>query len=149
VPFLQGVKDTVVRDKVRIRLCKKLEKMEVREETSAETGMQHWNKGQRLKEAAMFEKRQDIQQDLQVDPRARDRKENSRIFRQDSKNECQGSVEGLAPPKQKNKPHGVRAMDGEALTTIGTFAHMNRRTMMVINLDRLATYEGTAWDGRE
>jgi hypothetical protein len=51
--------------------------MEVLEEMSAKTGMQHWNKEQRLKEAAMSKKRQDIWQDLQVDPRARDHKENS------------------------------------------------------------------------
>jgi hypothetical protein len=57
-------------------------------------------------------------------------------------------VEGLAPSETKKKEtaHGVRAMDVEALTTLGTFACMNRRTMMVINLDRLVTYEKTAWD---
>jgi hypothetical protein len=58
--------------------------------------------------------------------------------------------------------NSVIAMDGRALTTLGTFAHTDRkkdlhglhsvvrydveRKMMAVDLDRLAPYEGTAWD---
>jgi hypothetical protein len=107
--------------------------MDFREETSVETGKQHWNKGPRLKRAVISEKLQDIQQDLQEDSRAADRKENSWIFRQDSKNECQDIVEGSAPSKTKKETaHGVRAMTVGALTTLGTFARPNRRKMMMM-----------------
>jgi hypothetical protein len=81
--------------------------------------MQHWNKGLRLKGAAMSEKLDDIQQDFQDDPRAADHKESSRIFLQDSKNECRYIVEGSAPSETKKETaHGIRAMTVGALTTL-------------------------------
>jgi hypothetical protein len=56
-------------------------------------------------------------------------------------------VEGSALSEtEKETAHGVRAVDVAALTTVGTFGCTNQRKMMVINLDRLAPCEGTAWD---
>jgi hypothetical protein len=45
--------------------------MDDREETMDVPGMQQWNEGPRLKEAAMSEEGDDIQQDLQEDSRAK------------------------------------------------------------------------------
>jgi hypothetical protein len=47
--------------------------------------------------------------------RAADRRENSRIFPQDAKNECQDIMEGLAPSETKEETmyNGVRAGDKE------------------------------------
>jgi hypothetical protein len=39
-------------------------------------------------------------------------------------------------------------MDVGALTILGNFGRTNRRKMMLVNLDRLASYEGTAQDDR-
>jgi hypothetical protein len=72
-------------------------KTDAREETSGESGRQHWNKGPRPKEAAASRKQEDIQWDLQGDFWAGDRKANSRIFCQISKNHGLDIVEGLAP----------------------------------------------------
>jgi hypothetical protein len=58
-------------------------------------------------------------------------------------------VEGSAPSKTKEKTaHRVGAGDVGALTTLRTFARTDRKKMMVINLDRLAPYVGTARDER-
>jgi hypothetical protein len=58
-------------------------------------------------------------------------------------------VKGSAPSETKKETaHGVIAADAGALITLGTFAHTIRRNMMVVHLDRLAHYEGTAWDER-
>jgi hypothetical protein len=66
--------------------------------------MQQSNKDPKLKEATSSEEGEGIWHDLQGDPRAGDRKDNSRILRQDAKNEYQDIIEGLAPPKRKKKP---------------------------------------------
>jgi hypothetical protein len=42
--------------------------------------------------------------------------------------------------------HKIGAINVEALTTHRTFGHTNWRKMMVINLDRLAPYQGAAQD---
>jgi hypothetical protein len=47
-------------------------------------------------QAITSEEGENIRQDLQGDPRAGDRKEYGRIFRQDSKSKCQDVVEGSA-----------------------------------------------------
>jgi hypothetical protein len=62
-------------------------------------------------------------------------------------NECQDMVEGLAHSKMKEETTNNRriAMDEGAMTTLGKIA-LTTRKMMVINLDRLVPYEGTAWD---
>jgi hypothetical protein len=54
---------------------------------------------------------------------------------------------GEISPLKKKTP-GVRAVDVGTLTTLGTCACTYWRKMMVINLDRLVPYEGTAWDER-
>jgi hypothetical protein len=56
-------------------------------------------------------------------------------------------LEGLAPSKTKKGANSsLRARDVGALTALETFASTDQRKMMVINLDQLAPYEGTAWD---
>jgi hypothetical protein len=54
-------------------------------------------------------------------------------------------MEGSFPSETKKKETApkVRAMDVGTLTTLGTFAHTNWRKFRVVNLDRLALYEGT------
>jgi hypothetical protein len=63
---------TEMTKKTRHRQCCKMnpDRRDVQEETSGATRMQQWNKGQRLKGAAMSEKREDIRQDLQEGSRA-------------------------------------------------------------------------------
>jgi hypothetical protein len=52
-------------------------------------------------------------------------------------------VEGSAPSgtKEEVTNNSLRAIDVE-LTILGTFARSDRRKIVVINLDRLAPYEG-------
>jgi hypothetical protein len=58
-------------------------------------------------------------------------------------------MEGLAPSKTKEETtNSARAMDVLALPTVGIFACTDQKNLMVINLDRLAPYEGTARDER-
>jgi hypothetical protein len=80
---------------------------------------------------------------LQKGRRAEDRKAN---FHQNSKNECQDIVEGSAPTETKEEAtNSLRTMCVGALTTLGSFACTERkRIIMLIHLDRLAPYEGTA-----
>jgi hypothetical protein len=53
---------------------------------------------------------------------------------------------GLAPSKMKEEtPNNLRAIDVGALNTLEAFACINWRKM-VINLDLLAPYQGSAWD---
>jgi hypothetical protein len=89
-------------------------------------------------------KQEDIQQDLRENYRARDREANSQIFHQDLTKECQDVMEGLAHFETKEETTNSRL---GALTILGTFAPTDQKIrMMVIHLDRLAPYEGTAWD---
>jgi hypothetical protein len=56
-------------------------------------------------------------------------------------------VEGLAPSETKDEPTSsfrIGTIVARALTTLGTFERTNWRKMMVINLDRLAAYQGAA-----
>jgi hypothetical protein len=88
------------------------------------------------------------QQDLEGDPRAGDCKENNWIFHQGSKNECQEIMEGSSLSKMKEET-AQRVRTGSVGTpgTLGSFFFTDRRNrMMVINLDRLASYEGTTQD---
>jgi hypothetical protein len=78
-------------------------------------------------------------------------------------NECQDIVEGSAPSETKEETaHRVGAGDIRAPVTLGSFArtdqkkdfhslhpvvcHDMERRMMVVHLDRLAPYQGAAWD---
>jgi hypothetical protein len=56
-------------------------------------------------------------------------------------------VEELASSKMKEETtHRIGTINERALTTHRTFGRTNRRKMMMINLDRLAPYQGTAQD---
>jgi hypothetical protein len=56
-------------------------------------------------------------------------------------------MEWPAPSEtEKETAHKLRAMDIEALTTLGTFANTDWRKMMVINLDWLTPYQGATQD---
>jgi hypothetical protein len=59
-------------------------------------------------------------------------------------------MEGWVPSETKEETaHGVRAGDVGAPATLGTFAPLYRKSrIMVVHLDRLALYEGTARDER-
>jgi hypothetical protein len=59
-----------------------------------------------------------------------------KIFHQDSKNEHQDIMEGLAPSETKEEiAYRVGAGDVGSLATLRTFGRTNQRKMMVINLD--------------
>jgi hypothetical protein len=47
---------------------------------------------------------------------------------------------------EKETTHGVREMDVGALPILGTFVRTDRKKKTVINLYRLAPYEGTTQD---
>jgi hypothetical protein len=65
---------------------------------------------------------------------------NNLVFSQNSKNECQHIVEEPDPSEtERETAHGVKAMDVEALTTVGTFACTSRRKMMVDKLGPTGT----------
>jgi hypothetical protein len=66
-------------------------------------GMQQWNKGPRRKTAATSEEGGNIQQDLQKDCRAENRKTNSRVFNWAAGNEWPDIVEGPAPSEMKEE----------------------------------------------
>jgi hypothetical protein len=56
-------------------------------------------------------------------------------------------VEGWAPSETKEETaHRVTAGDVGDPAILGTFAHTDRRKMMVIHLNRLKTYQGAALD---
>jgi hypothetical protein len=56
-------------------------------------------------------------------------------------------VEGSAPSETKEETaHRVGTINVGALTTLGTFGRTKLRKMMVLNLDRLAPYQGAARD---
>jgi hypothetical protein len=97
--------------------------------------------------ATTSRKQKDIRQNLQAGSRAGDHEAKSRVFCQDTKNECQNIVEEpVTSEMEKETTYGVSAMDVGALPILGTFTRKERRKMMVINLDRLAPYEGTTRD---
>jgi hypothetical protein len=102
----------------------------------------------RPKGACTSRKRQYIRQNLQEGCHAGDREVKSQTFSHDSENECQDIVEGLASSETKDETaHRVRAGDVGALATLGSFVPTDWKSiMMVINLDWLAPYEGTAQD---
>jgi hypothetical protein len=50
--------------------------------------------------------------------------------------------------KEEANNNRLRAIKLGALTTLGTFGRTKRKKMMVIKLDRLATYQGAARDDR-
>jgi hypothetical protein len=55
-------------------------------------------------------------------------------------------VEELATTQVKEEATGsLRAIDVGVSTTLGTFASINLRKM-VVHLDQLAPYQGAAWD---
>jgi hypothetical protein len=78
------------------------ERTDVRDEKSGETGRHQWNKKLRLKEGSTSTTREDILQDLREN-HPRDRKANSRIFRQESKNERLYIVEESVPSETEKK----------------------------------------------
>jgi hypothetical protein len=55
---------------------------------------------------------------------------------------------GQLPPKEETTNSKLSAMDELSLTTIGIFGLTDRRKMMMVNLDRLATYQRAARDDR-
>jgi hypothetical protein len=86
-------------------------------------GRHQWNHEPKIQVAATSWKRQDIQRDLHEDFQAGDRKVNSRIFCQTSKNYGLAIVEGSAPSKtEKEIAHRVRAVNVGAPATLGSFA---------------------------
>jgi hypothetical protein len=142
-----------------------VDKMDVREQTSGETGRHHWNKELRLKTAATSEegddKRQRHQRTKQETGATSGKREDIvRGKRQTLELEITKQIVGTSirlrkmnvrtlwrgqpPPKEE-----VGAINVGALTSLGTFAPTDRKSrMMVINLHRLAPYEGTARDER-
>jgi hypothetical protein len=122
------------------------DRTDVWEVKSAETGMQYWNKGSWLNGAATFEKREGIRRNLKEGSRAWDREPNSRIVYQDSKINVRILWRSLSPPKRKKTAYGVRSIDVETLTILGTFARTDRSKMIVIYLNRLAPCVEAVWD---
>jgi hypothetical protein len=128
VRFLHGVRDTFVRDQAATVLQENLEMSDVREEITDTSGRQKCNKGPRLKGATTSEGGEDIRQDFRENHRAGDREANSRVFCQDSKNECQNIVEEPATAQTKEETtHSLRARGVGAPTTLGSFAPTNRK----------------------
>jgi hypothetical protein len=82
----------------------------------------------RPKNAIISRKQENTQQDLPEDRRAEDREVNSLNFHYTAESECQDIVEGSAPSETKEEVTNcrLRAMDVEALTTLGTFALTDR-----------------------
>jgi hypothetical protein len=46
--------------------------------------------------------------------------------------------------KEETTNNRLRIMDVRALTILRNFGHTNQRKLMMVNLDQLASYEGTA-----
>jgi hypothetical protein len=65
-------------------------------------------------------------------------------------NECEDIMEGSAHSRAKKETtnNRLRTVNIGALTILGSFGHINWRKMIVINLDQLAPYEGSAQDER-
>jgi hypothetical protein len=65
----------------------------------------------------------------------------SQNFLQTVENECQDTMERLAPTKTKEGTtnNSLRAINVGALSTLGTFGCTNQRKVVVINLEGLET----------
>jgi hypothetical protein len=72
----------------------------------------------------------------------------SQVFHQTAENECYAIVEKPATTQVKEETtSSLRAMDVGASTTLGTSAHINwKKKTVVVHLDWLAPYQGTAQD---
>jgi hypothetical protein len=73
--------------------------------------------------------RKEIQQDLQEDSRAGDQKANSHVFNWAVESDCLDIVEGLAPSEMKEETSKAQPLEWK---------------MIVVHLDQLASYQGTA-----
>jgi hypothetical protein len=101
------------------------ERTDVWDETSGESGRQHWNKDPRLKEVTVSEEWKDIWEDFRENHHTGDCKVNSRIIYQTSKNEVLDIMEGSAPSKMEEPTCSFsvrRAGNVGALATLGSFA---------------------------
>jgi hypothetical protein len=70
------------------------------------------------------------------------------VFRQAEENECQDIVDEPAIVKMKEETTStLRVREVGTPATLGTFAHTERKSKkMVVHLDRLVPYQGTAGD---
>jgi hypothetical protein len=95
-------------------------------------------------------KPKDIIWELRTNSWVGGREVSSRDFQRIAKNEWLDILEGSAPSETKEETtnNSLRGINIETLTRFGTFGHTNRSKMMVIHLDRLAPYQGAAWDER-
>jgi hypothetical protein len=99
--------------------------------------MKQWNKVPRLKGATTSEEGEDIRQDLSENHRAGDREANSRVFCQDSENECQNFVVDPATAQTNEETAlSLRTGDVGTLIILGSFFCTERKRRMMINLDR-------------
>jgi hypothetical protein len=125
-----------------------------RTETMVAPGRQKYYKGLKLKRVTTSDGEEDIRQNLQEDRRTSGCKANSRDYHYAPKYECQDIVEGSAPSDTKEETaNNVRAGDVGTPSLLGSFAltYLKSRIMMMMMmmyLDRLALYEGTARDER-
>jgi hypothetical protein len=87
MPFLHGVRDTVVRVKARKILQEEPLRMHVQEEMSGETGRHRLNKEPRLMTGAVSGKQDNTWQDLQEDHGAGGCEANSWDFHYSAENE--------------------------------------------------------------
>jgi hypothetical protein len=101
--------------------AKNPERTDVRDETSDECERHHLNKEARLKEETTSQEREDTRQDLREYHRAGDLEANSRIFRQDSKNEELDLMEGSAASETEETARRVGAGNIGAPVTLGSF----------------------------
>jgi hypothetical protein len=99
---------------VKDKATKNIKRMDVREETSGETRRHQWNKEPRLKTATTSEEREDNGQRHQRTAGGR-----SQVWEAE---------------QHSTRPSG-RTINIGALTTLGTFGCINRRKIIVINLD--------------
>lgn len=93
----------------------------------------------------MSEEGEDIWQDLQEDRKLEIAKQTIRISIRLQKMRDWTLWRGQPPPQQKKRWNRVGTIVG-ALTTLKTFGCTNRGKIMVINLDQVAPYVGTASD---
>jgi hypothetical protein len=107
------------------------------------------HKEARPKRALTSRKQENTQQDLQADHRAGGHKANSWDFHQTVENECQDIMKQSAPTQTKEETtSSLRARDVGGLVILGIFARSTRKRtkMMMVHLDRLLPYQGTARD---
>jgi hypothetical protein len=103
MPFLNRLRDTVVRDQERTMLQAELRQdgrsgrdVSRKQNATAEEGTE-------TERAATSWKLEDNRKDLQEGSRAGDREAKSWVFSQDSENECQNIVEWSAPSETKEE----------------------------------------------